>query len=131
MNQKTASRVAWTVWIVSFLLIAGQLALMYTDRHVPQPPGSTDVVSLRWNLANVLNELVNVAAFSIAVLLVSRRPENRIGWLFLLTGFALAFSGFAGAYGVHALWVHPGSLPAGELAYWAVDLDRVHPARGA
>src|SRR5262249_19562087 len=47
-----------------------------------------------------------------------RRPENRIGWLLLLTGFALAFSGFAGAYGVHALWVDPGSLPGGELAYW-------------
>jgi signal transduction histidine kinase len=119
MSQKTATRVAWTVGIAAIFLIAGQVAFMYADRHVTPPPGSSDVINLAWNLPNVLNEFVNAAAAAIGILLVSRRPENRIGWLFLVTAFTLGLSGFAGAYGVHALWVDPGSLPAGDLAYWA------------
>jgi signal transduction histidine kinase len=119
MSQRTASRVAWTVGIAAILLIGAQAAFMYVDRHVPQPPGSTDVANLSWNLANILNAIVNVAATAIGILLVSKRPKNRIGWLFLLAALTLGLSGFGAAYGVHALSVDPGSLPAGNLAYWA------------
>jgi len=118
MSQKTASRVAWTVGVTAILLTAGQLAFMYADRRIPQPSGSTDIVNLAWNLANALNVVVNAAAAVIAILLVTRRPDNRIGWLFLVAAFTLGLSGFTAAYGVHALWVDPGSLPAGHLAYW-------------
>jgi len=119
MSEKTASRVGWTVGIAAILLIAGQVAFMFADRHASPPPGSSDVINLSWNLPNVLNEIVNGAAAAIATLLVTRRPENRIAWLFLMIGFTLGLSGFLGAYGIHALWVDPGSLPAGNFAYWA------------
>jgi signal transduction histidine kinase len=119
MSQKTASRVAWTAGIAAVLLTIGQIAFMFAGRHVPPPHGSTDIVNLAWNVANVLNACTNAMAAIVAILLVSRRPENRIGWLFLLAGFFLSLSGFCAAYGVHALSVDPGSLPAGNLAYWA------------
>ena len=118
MSQKTASRIAWSAGIAAIVLMAGQLIFMYVDRHVALPPGADAEANLVWNFANVLNAVTNVAAAVIAILLVTRRPENRIGWLFLAAGLSLGISGFSSAYGVHALWTEPGSLPAGNLMVW-------------
>jgi hypothetical protein len=38
--------------------------------------------------------------------------------VFLAAGAGLALSGFSGAYGLHALVVAPGSLPAGRAVAW-------------
>jgi signal transduction histidine kinase len=119
MSQKTASRLAWSAGIAAILLTTGQVFFMFIDRHIPPPAGISDVVNLTWNYANVLNAASNAAAAVIGIVLASRRPRNPIGWLFLLAGFTLGLSGFAAAYGVHALWADPGSLPAGHLAVWA------------
>jgi signal transduction histidine kinase len=119
MSQKTASRVAWSVGVAAVLLTIGQVVFMFVDRHVPPPHGSTDIVNLAWNAANVLNAVTNAVAAATGILLVSRRPENRIGWLFLLAGFSLGVAGFGAAYGVHTLSADPGSLPAGDMLYWA------------
>jgi hypothetical protein len=48
------------------------------------------------------------------VLLVVRRPENRIGWLFLLVGLTLGVGQFTAAYATHAPIADPGSLPGGS-----------------
>jgi hypothetical protein len=50
--------------------------------------------------------------------LASRRPENPIGWLFLVAGLALGLGAFSAQYGVHALVVAPGSWPAGRAVAW-------------
>ncbi len=62
--------------------------------------------------------MVNIAATGFGILLASRQPRNPIGWLFLAAGFALGVSGFGTSYGLHALVVDPGSLPAGRAAAW-------------
>jgi len=118
MSQKTASRVAWAVGMTAILLTAGQVALMFADRNVAQPPGVSDIANLAWNVANVLNTCTNALASVVGIILVSRRPENRIGWLFLVAGAALGISGFLAAYAVHVLSVNPGSLPGGDPAIW-------------
>jgi signal transduction histidine kinase len=118
MSQKTAPRIAWSAGIAAIVLMAGQLIFMYVDRHVALPPGANAQANLSWNFANVLNAVTNAAAAVIAILLVTRLPENRIGWLFLAAGLSLGISGFSSAYGVHALWTEPGSLPAGNLMAW-------------
>jgi signal transduction histidine kinase len=41
-----------------------------------------------------------------------------MGWLLLAAGLALALTTFTGPYGLHALRVAPGSLPAGRAAAW-------------
>jgi signal transduction histidine kinase len=52
------------------------------------------------------------------LVLASRRPANRLGWLFLVAGLALGLGGFSAAYGLHALVADPGSLPAGRAFAW-------------
>ena len=60
---------------------------------------------------------VPVAGFVLA----SRRPENRIGWLFLVAGLTLGLSGFSNQYALHALVAVPGSLPAGRAVGWLLN----------
>jgi signal transduction histidine kinase len=118
MSQKTASRVAWSIGVLAILLTIGQTVFMYVDRHVPLPPGVDSVVSNAWNFANVFNNTTNVAAAVIGIILASRLPENRIGWLFLTAALALGLSGSGTAYAFHALLAEPGSLPAGRFFAW-------------
>jgi signal transduction histidine kinase len=54
----------------------------------------------------------------VGFVLASRRPSNRVGWLFLVGGLALGLGGFASAYALHALVADPGSLPAGRAFGW-------------
>ena len=59
-----------------------------------------------------------VTSATVGVLVVSRRPENPIGWILCASGFMFAFSIFSGMYAIYALVTYPGSLPAGEVAAW-------------
>ena len=49
--------------------------------------------------------------------LASRRPGNRIGWLFLAGGLALGVRAFSHHYGLHGLVAAPGSWPV-RAAMW-------------
>jgi hypothetical protein len=93
------------------LMIAG-LVLAYVDRLLL--PASLTA----WTVSGVSSQVVNVAVPVAGFVIASRRPENRIGWLFLLAGLGLGLSGFSGQYALHALIVDRGSLPAGRLFAW-------------
>ena len=71
-----------------------------------------------WNFSDVFEEVANLAVPVVGFVLASRRPANRIGWLFLVAGLALGLGGFSTAYGLHALVAAPGSLPAGRAVAW-------------
>jgi hypothetical protein len=71
-----------------------------------------------WTVPSVSGQVVNVAVPAAGFVLASRRPENRIGWLFLVVGLALGVSGFASRYALHALVAERGSLPAGLVFGW-------------
>jgi signal transduction histidine kinase len=73
---------------------------------------------MRWNASDVFGEVVNLAVPVVGLVLASRRPGNRIGWLFLVAGLGLGLSAFSQQYGLHALVVAPGSLPAGRAFAW-------------
>ena len=106
MRVPTARWVAGCAAAASVALMAGALALAYVDRHrVP-----ADI--MRWNLSDVLGEAVNLAVPVVGLVLASRRPANRVGWLFLVAGLALGLSAFSEQYGLRALVVAPGSWPA-------------------
>jgi signal transduction histidine kinase len=106
-------RLAVVVGAVSTALTIGALIVLFIDRHASLPTGTGS-----WSLSTVLDAVVNLGTPALGVLLVIRRPENRIGRLFLAVGLVLGTSQFANAYAVHALRVAPGSLPAGNLAGW-------------
>jgi hypothetical protein len=96
----------------SVALIGAGLALAYVDRHL-LPASLTD-----WTFSSVSGQVLNVAVPVTGFVLASRRPENRIGWLFLVAGLALGLSGFSNQYALHALVAARGSLPAGRAFAW-------------
>jgi len=96
----------------SVALTAAGLVLAYVDRHA-LPAGVTS-----WDLADVFQNVVNLGVPVLGFALASRRPENPMGWLFLAAGLALGLNAFAGPYGLHAVRVAPGSLPAGRAVAW-------------
>src|SRR5512132_4008920 len=93
--------------------MVGGIVLLFVDRNA-----ILSSFAQSWKLSTVLDAAVNLGTPALGVLLVLRRPENRIGWLFLLVGLVLGIGQFAGAYAAHALLVDPGSVPGGNLAGW-------------
>ena len=95
--------------------MGGGLALAYVDRQLV-PASLTN-----WTVSGVSGQVVNMAVPVTGFVLASRRPENRVGWLFLVAGLALGLSGFSNSYALHALVAAPGSLPAGRVFAWLSD----------
>jgi hypothetical protein len=112
MTARTARWVAGCVATGSVALIGGGLALSYMDRHLV-PASMTD-----WTVSGVSGQVVNMAVPVTGYVLASRRPGNRIGWLFLVAGLGLGLGGFSNPYAVHALVADPGSWPAGRAFGW-------------
>ena len=112
MRARTAWWVAGCAAAGSVALIGGGLALAYVNRHLV--PASL----IGWTFSNTSAQVVNVAVPVAGFVLVSRRPANRIGWLFLVAGLALGLFGFSNQYALRALVVGQGSLPAGQVFGW-------------
>jgi hypothetical protein len=70
-----------------------------------------------------------VTSSTVGIIIVSRRPENPIGWILCAIGFLWSSNIFSGLYAIQALVTDPGSLPAGEVAAW-VGTWVVYPAFG-
>ena len=51
-------------------------------------------------------------------LIASRRPENRIGWIFLVAGLSQSLEALSAQYAVYGLVTDPGSLPLADFASW-------------
>jgi hypothetical protein len=110
---------AWAIrWVPgcvavgSVALIGAGLTLAYVDRHLV-PASLTN-----WTFSSVSGQVVNVAVPVTGFVLASRRPQNRIGWLFLVAGLGLGLGAFSNPYAVHALVMHRGTLPAGRAFGW-------------
>lgn len=112
MRARTARWVAGCAGAGSVVLTGAGVALAYADRHLV-PASLTG-----WTVSNISGQLVNLAIPVAGFVLASRRPENRIGWLFLVAGLGLGVSGFSNQYALHALVAYPGSWPAGRAFAW-------------
>jgi hypothetical protein len=96
----------------SVALMAGGLVLVYGDRHLVPADLSG------WRFADLFGQVSNLAPVVVGLVLASRRPGNRIGWLLLVAGLGLGLRAFAHQYGLHALVAAPGSWPGGRAAAW-------------
>jgi signal transduction histidine kinase len=121
MKALTTRRVAGCVAAVSVALLAGALVLAYLNRH-RVPAGLAG-----WDFSGVLGVVTYLAVPVVGLVLASQRPGNRIGWLFLAAGLALGLNSFSAEYGLRALVVAPGSLPAGRAAVWLANWIWVVP----
>jgi hypothetical protein len=69
-------------------------------------------------LTTALISLVILAFSTVGALVSARRPENAIGWLFLSGALVWILGELALEYGVYALIIAPGALPAGAWVAW-------------
>jgi hypothetical protein len=90
-------------------LLASGVALSYADRHLLRGSG--------WDVASVVEDFAFVAVPVVGFVLASRRPRNKIGWIFLGMGLVLGLAFCCWRYGERGLAV-PGSLPAARTAAW-------------
>jgi hypothetical protein len=95
---------------VSVGLLAGGMALSYTDRHLIPASG--------WDFSNVFEEATFMVVPVLGYVLASRRPGNKLGWMFLAAGLVLGAGFFCDRYGQRGLVAAPGSLPAARAAAW-------------
>jgi signal transduction histidine kinase len=111
-DTSSARRLAWTVGLASIVLLLGALVLMYVGRNV------RSVFHLQfWNVGDVADMVTNLGVPVIGIVLATRRPENRIGWMFLIAGLALGLTAFCDQYSNHVLSMDAGA-PAGLVAMW-------------
>jgi hypothetical protein len=93
---------AWLSWVLAWGLGAAGLILWAQNRsYLP-------MVAL----------LATVTFQPLGVLIVSRQPHNRIGWIFCVSGLLYALWLFTSQYAVYALITKHGSLPGAAPAAW-------------
>jgi signal transduction histidine kinase len=104
--------VAGSAAAASAALIIGAVVLAYVDRHRVHGNLTT------WDFSDVFAHVTTLGVPVVGFVLASRRPANRLGWLFLGAGLGLGLSFFSTQYAQHALAAVPGSWPAGRAVAW-------------
>jgi hypothetical protein len=102
MSRRTASWLAWLLWALTAVCAFSMVVLHEQGSLIVVLPVAA------WA----------VTSSTVGAFVVSRRPENPIGWILCVSGFLFAFSIFSSMYAIYTLVTHPGSLPAGEVAAW-------------
>jgi hypothetical protein len=102
MSTRAAAWLAWLLWALTAVCTLSMLVLAEQGSLIVLLPLGTWVVT----------------SSTVGALVVSRRPENPIGWILCVIGFLSAFGAFSGSYAIYTLVTRPGSLPAGEVAAW-------------
>jgi hypothetical protein len=112
MSARTATRLAWSLWAAAISLVSGGLILGLANR--PAAP-----LYEYW----VEDALISPTFATLGALIVSRRPGNVIGWIFLISGAVSGTQLFSGQYATVALLSQrPSQLPGGAVAGWLSSL---------
>jgi hypothetical protein len=104
------ARLAQLTLAVSVCLWVAAAALGYGRARVAGVAG--------FGSGEVVASLVLLAFVGVGTLIVTRRPENRIGWLFCAIGLPVLLGNFATQYAVAALLAGGPALPAGQAMAW-------------
>ncbi len=109
MSHRTAVWLAWSLCVLSLSLTGLSLILLALNLSYP------GVHIFDYWLENT----VAAAGFStVGGVIISRRPNNIIGWLLSAAGFLLGLNHFSCEYAIYTSLAQPGSLPADEAAAW-------------
>jgi hypothetical protein len=113
ISARTATRIAWSLWVACVALIALALFLDFI----------TDDIILVWNQERlgpglaVLTGLLSLAFPTVGALIISRLPANLVGWTFCGVALLYGMRRFSLAYSDYALYENP-ALPGGAYMAW-------------
>jgi signal transduction histidine kinase len=106
MASRLLGRAAWIVPAICAALLAGGLLAGRVTHS-----GGID--------AEVLPNVPLSLGFSlVGALIVSRRPRNPLGWLYLFSATAMALTIAVYEYGWYGLFTRPGAVPGALAAAW-------------
>ncbi|MDP9479310.1 MAG: histidine kinase, partial [Actinomycetota bacterium] len=109
LSTGAASRLAWSVWMLSMALVTLSVLLLIANRSAADPISSPYAI----------NAVVATLGFStVGAFVASRRPENPIGWLLAAAGLLFSMTVLASEYGACALFTERISLPGGLVMAW-------------
>ena len=120
MSARTATRVAWSMCAVSFVLTALGLLLLVLSRT----RGGASVYAVAPIFDYWLETTLLAVGFSAvgAVIAPRFRAQNPIGWIFCAIGLVSGMRLFSAEYATVTLLAEPGSLlgrlPGGEALAW-------------
>src|SRR6266516_3149463 len=103
MREDGARRLAWSAFLLWGLFFLGSLALPLATMRPPR--------ELALHGTDILFSLSTSAFPVVAILILSRQPRNRIGWILMAIGLGWALP--LGAYGDFAI---SRGLPGGVLS---------------
>ena len=108
MANSYASRLAWSLWVLTLLLLSGVVVEIY---FTWQGPG--DIPFIAGFVA------VQLGAATAGAIISSRLPWNAVGWIFLAIGLLLGLVFAVGAYAVLAIETgYDSLLPGSRIAAW-------------
>src|SRR5712692_5378057 len=105
MSPRGANRAAWALWSAAVACVAIYLVFAVFDRRAVLAD------TYGFHVYRAVDILVAVGFGSTGLVVVLRRPANPVGWMWLAGGTSGALRLSTRGYAVHALLVHPGSLP--------------------
>src|SRR4051794_16349986 len=105
----SARRIAWAAFLATAFMsfVAVLLGMLTTAHGVPNSHNPIATAVIQVALA--------IPFIAVGPLLVARRPDNAIGWLFCGVALLWSFDAFTAAWGGWSLY-GGGNLPAPEIA---------------
>src|SRR5215204_4833334 len=105
MNGRAAAWLAWSLVVVSVVLLVGGISFaLMTRSTVPDGSITLSVLALAFSV--------------VGAIIASRQPRNAIGWIFCSVGVTIGLSSFAGDYAEYWLASGFGMGALGESAAW-------------
>src|SRR5215211_680426 len=105
MSIRSAAWIAWSLCVLCVALAtASQILALLNGRTLGE--------------IFITFAILTVSFSVVGALIISHRPENSIGWIFLAVGFFYGLLSAGEEYAIYALLTNPGTLPWGAEASW-------------
>jgi hypothetical protein len=112
MRVRAASWLAWAVWGLSVVLLPLSTALFLFN---PASSGITDVPDA---VGAVVMAALILTFSTVGTLIATRQPQNLVGWIMLVAGFALGATVLTSSYVDLSISQPRGRLPGTEWVTW-------------
>jgi signal transduction histidine kinase len=110
MARRTAA-LAWVVGGISLALITASVVFLILALPAPLPEASFGFRGF--------GVVIAVSFGTVGLVLATRRPDDPIGWVLLITGGIMTpIQEIALGYAMYTFFVSPGALPGGDVAAW-------------